>query len=280
MRPSVGGKTKGAPADGQTSRAGFADSTVDERRGLSSTWPLPYPPCAAAGGATPPGVRFGVDSARRSVDKTGRFASTGRFWRPERAGLMRIEAVTTASCVHALAPLVSDRRMELHVDIDKLITRLAGALRQREERLLKELVERVIEHLDRTPSRSGVPTINERAEIMGIQLHALYPVSFVADRWDVSADNVRKKSEEQLPRADWKGGEIRYRGAHILQYEGVDLQEQLHKSSSQLEAERGSRSSEAQESNGRSSPPGEENDDGRPYNSELPALSDEDSSPD
>jgi hypothetical protein len=170
--------------------------------------------------------------------------------------------------------------MELQIDTEKLFRQLADALRQREERVLSKLVTKIIEELGTTSDRRSAVDQRGDIEVKGIELHALYSVSFVAERWNVSPDNVRKKSEEELPRSDWKGGEIRYRGIDILRYEGVDVEEYLDGSSSQLRDPRGSRSPEAPQSKGRSSRPNKGSEDERPYNGDLPALSDEESSPD
>lgn len=170
--------------------------------------------------------------------------------------------------------------MKLHVETNDLARRIADALLEHEERLQSELVARIARELETTPTASHAFSQSGDIEIKGIQLHALYSVSFVAERWNVSPDNVRKKSEEELPRSDWKGGEIRYRGIEILRYEGVDVEEHLDGSSSQLRDPRGSGSPEAPQSKGRSSRPNKGSEDERPYNGDLPALSDEESSPD
>lgn len=169
--------------------------------------------------------------------------------------------------------------MELQIDIENLVRRLADALRQREERLLSELAARIIEEIGPTSDSMSAIGQNGDSEIMGIVPHKLYPVSFVAERWDVSADNVRKKSDEELPRSDWNGGEIRYRGIDILRYEGVEIDEHLDGSPSRARDSRGSRSPEIPQAKGRPSLPNGESGDERPYNGDLPALCDEESSP-
>ncbi len=63
----------------------------------------------------------------------------------------------------------------------------------------------------------------EHGEILGIDPHALYSVKFLAERWEVSPDTIYRRSDEKLPRADWHGTGVRYRGIDILRYEGVDL---------------------------------------------------------
>jgi len=170
--------------------------------------------------------------------------------------------------------------MELHVEIDALVSRIADALRRHEERLLSELMARISKQLGAPSGSVAVTGHSEDTVIKGIQLHALYSVSFVADRWNVSADNVRKKSDEELPRSDWKGGEIRYRGIDILRYEGVDIKEHFDGSPARMRSDRASQSPEPLQSDGRPSFHAEENGDGRPYSSDLPALSDEPTSPD
>jgi hypothetical protein len=170
--------------------------------------------------------------------------------------------------------------MELHVEIDALVRRIAEALQEHEERLLSQFVTRVARELRKTPATSTAIGDSDDPEILGIKVHGLYPVSFVADRWDVSEDNVRKKSQGELPRSDWEGGEIRYRGIDILRYEGVDVEDHLDGSSARMKNDRASQSSEPLLSDGRPSFCAEENGDGRPYSSDLPALSDEPTSPD
>jgi len=163
--------------------------------------------------------------------------------------------------------------MELHVEIDALVSRIADALRRHEERLLSELMARISKQLGAPSGSTAVTGQSEDIVIKGIQLHALYSVSFVADRWDVSDDNVRKKSDEELPRSDWKGGEIRYRGIDILRYEGVDVEEHLDNSSPELEEE--AQSPELRQLEDHPRREGDGNGNGRPYSSDLPALSDD-----
>lgn len=169
--------------------------------------------------------------------------------------------------------------MKLDIDEEKLVERLADMLVQHEERLLSEVVQRIEEK--RPVAREAVAGVRESsAEIMGIRLHALYPVTFLAARWDVTEDNVRKKSESELPRSDWKGGEIRYRGIDILRYEGVDLEAHMSDSSTRPETELTPEFPGSRQSYRRPSRSDEESKNGRPYNSELPTLSDENSPPD
>lgn len=58
--------------------------------------------------------------------------------------------------------------------------------------------------------------------VRGLDPNALYSVSSVADRWDVSTDFVRNLDEATLPRAAWPGNDIRYRGVDVLRAEGID----------------------------------------------------------
>jgi hypothetical protein len=175
--------------------------------------------------------------------------------------------------------------MKIHIDTDELVMRFADALRQHENQLLSKLIDGIVRKLRANPvtplagPRNSGPR-NAGPKIMGIQLYALYPVSFVANRWEVSPDNVRKKSDVELPRSSWKGGEIRYRGIDILRYEGVDVEQHLAEAPSQLEEKHANRSTEPPHSNGRSSPPVDENGNDRPYHTDLPDLSGDSSSPD
>ena len=170
--------------------------------------------------------------------------------------------------------------MELHVETDKLANRIAEALRDHEEKLLSELAERIGRKLKATPDTSSGIGLECNHEIMGIEPHGLYPVSFLAERWDVSEDNVRKKPEVELPRSDWKGGEIRDRGIDVLRYEGINVEEHMSESPARLETELATEFPESRQSNRRPSRYDEENRNGRPYHDDLPALSDEDSSRD
>lgn len=176
------------------------------------------------------------------------------------------------------SPLLSFTQMTIDVDAQELIEKLTRALRSREEQFLSRLTERVLREL-RASSIAGAPGAgDEDAEIRGIQLHRLYPVSFLAERWDVTADHVRKRSEKELPRANWKGGEIRYRGIHILRYEGVDVAR--HADESAAEADDLPKSSSTQgpelsKSSPRSESSALSDDDGdsRIYSRDLPSLS-------
>lgn len=218
----------------------------------------------------------GMDAVARRVDKILGSASMGSPRHLKRRVFLRI----VPAQLQNRFTLASDLGMKLHVETDDLARRIADTLLKHEERLLSELVARITRELKTNPTTSHVGGQSGDTEIEGIVPHRLYPVSFVAERWNVSPDNVRKKSEEELPRSDWKGGEIRYRGIEILRYEGVDIEEHLDGSSSQLRDPRGSQSPEAPQSKGRSSCPNEGSEDERPYNGDLPALSDEESSSD
>jgi hypothetical protein len=168
--------------------------------------------------------------------------------------------------------------MKLDIDEEKLVERLADLLVQHEERLLSEVVRRIDENRP-AASESVAGARESNPEIMGIRLHALYPVTFLADRWDVTEDNVRKKPESELPRSDWNGGEIRYRGIDILRYEGVDVEKHMSESPARLENELAPELPEFWRSNERPARPDKGSGDERPYNGDLPALSDEESSP-
>lgn len=168
--------------------------------------------------------------------------------------------------------------MEIRVDINELARRIADELRDHEERLLSELMVRITKKFGATSGSPAGVEMSGDTEIMGIKPDMLYSVSFVADRWNVSADNVRKKSEEDLPRSDWKGGEIRYRGTDILRYEGVDVEEHLDGASPELDEK--AQFPEQRQSGDHSRGAGEVNGNGRPYKSDLPALSDEGTSTD
>lgn len=178
---------------------------------------------------------------------------------------------------HDRFELAADPGMKLHVETEDLARRIAEALREHEERLLSELTARIARELTATPNTSAGIGLSDDPKIMGIEPHGLYPVSFVADRWDVSEDNVRKKPEVELPRSDWRGGEIRYRGVDILRYEGVDVEAHVDELPFQRESERAEQSPEPPQSNGGHSPTTTQTGNGRPYNSELPSLSDEES---
>ena len=90
------------------------------------------------------------------------------------------------------------------------------------DRLAEQLVDRLPDLLlDRNVQRAP-----DDDEILGIDPHCLYSVRFVADRWNVSTDTVYRLSDEELPRAEWQGSGVRFRGAAILEYEGVDVYSQ------------------------------------------------------
>ena len=255
---------------------GLAGSRVDETAVFSSTSAGPHTDCARTEGRDCLWVIHTVDAAAGRVDKTASNASTRPPRGPERRFLWRVGPARS----DYILVLNSRLLMELHVEIDALVSRIADALRRHEERLLSELMARISKQLGAPSGSTAVTGQSEDIVIRGIQLHALYSVSFVADRWNVSDDNVRKKSDEELPRSDWKGGEIRYRGIDILRYEGVDIGEHFDGSPARMRSDRASQSPEPLQSDGRPYFHAEENGDGRPYSSDLPALSDEPTSPD
>ena len=255
---------------------GLAGSRVDETAVFSSTSTGPHIDCARAEGRGCLWVIHTVDATAGRVDKAASNASTGLPLGPERRFLW---GVGPARSDHIIV-LNSLLPMELHVETDELVRRIAEALQEHEERLLSQFVARVARELRKTPATSTAIGHSDDPEILGIKVHGLYPVSFVADRWDVSEDNVRKKSQGELPRSDWEGGEIRYRGIDILRYEGVDVEDHLDGSPARMKNDRASQSAEPLLSDGRPSFCAEENGDGRPYSNDLPALSDEPTSPD
>ena len=217
-----------------------------------------------------------MDTAASSVDETPGIASTRPPLRSERRAILRIVPARS----HDILALATALQMELHVETDDLAGRIADALRDHEEKLLSELAARIARKLGTRRDTSPGIGLHNDPEIMGIEPHKLYPVSFLAERWDVSEDNVRKKPQVELPRSGWKGGEIRYRGIDILRYEGVEVEEHITEPSSQLDGERAGLSPEGGQLNGQTSPTTTENGNGRPYQSDLPNLSDEPSSTD
>lgn len=255
---------------------GLPGCRVDGARIFSSTSAGPHPDSARAEGRDCRRVIHAVDAEAGRVDQHPGNASTGPPQRGERHPFLRIPPAQSKS-FFALAFLLP---MELHVETDELARRIADELRPHEERFLSDLVARVARELGKTPDTSALIGHSEDPEVMGIKVHGLYPVSFVADRWDVSEDNVRKKPQVELPRSGWKGGEIRYRGIDILRYEGVDVEEHLDEPSSLPEDGEVGRVTEPPQSHDRGSTPSEEDGDGHPYSDDLPALSNEDSSPD
>lgn len=212
------------------------------------------------------------------MDTSPEFVSTRRKIRLERGLRARIEASLAAR--HALSTIPSGpaASMEVHLDTDQLASQIAEALLQHKEQLLSVLSKKVTRKLE-SAAGGPAPSANEEAQkVRGIHPHRLYSVSFVAERWNVSPDNVRKKSEEELPRSGWKGGEIRYRGIDILRYEGVDvsglLADNPHETENLPKAEerpvvpqpnQGSSPSEGQAD-------GDAGADGRPYRTDLPDL--------
>lgn len=168
--------------------------------------------------------------------------------------------------------------MTIDFDAQELIEKLTRALRSREEQLLSRLTERVLSEL-RSGSIAGAPGAgDEDAEIRGIQLPRLYPVFFVAERWDVTADHLHKRSDKELLRANWKGGEIRYRGIHILRHEGARVERHAGESATEaddLQKSSSSQGPEVSESSPRSksSAPSDDDGDSRIYSRDLPSLS-------
>ena len=61
--------------------------------------------------------------------------------------------------------------------------------------------------------------------VRGLDPHALYSRKTLAERWDSSTETVRRIPAAELPEASWGGGQVRYRGADVLRYEGVSESE-------------------------------------------------------
>ncbi len=89
---------------------------------------------------------------------------------------------------------------------------------------LDRLSDRLAEHIrDKLPDWRPLVSDPEDGEILGIDPHRLYSAQALAERWDISADTVYRIGDNQLPRADWQGSGVRYRGVDILHYEGITL---------------------------------------------------------
>lgn len=147
--------------------------------------------------------------------------------------------------------------MGVHVHIDGLDEELAAAV---VERILDELPDRLAGALQQ--DQPEPPDAGEA--ILGVRPYKLYPVAWVAERWEVSKDYVRKMPGEDLPRAPWHGGEIRYRGLDILRYEGVDVEHLLPANVHALQ-------STEEHTSPRSSAPSDRSP-SRPYQKSLPPL--------
>lgn len=89
--------------------------------------------------------------------------------------------------------------------------------------LLSEVVERALE--DARPARARAETPTGAPTVRGLDPHALYSRSTVAERWDCSIDTVRKTSD--LAETEWPGKQTRYRGVDVLRAEGVPESEIL-----------------------------------------------------
>jgi hypothetical protein len=89
---------------------------------------------------------------------------------------------------------------------------------------IDELADRLADRLDEKAPGLTRPEIETADTICGIDPHALYSVAFLEERWDVSESTVRRLDERgELPRVDWEGRGVRFRGIDILRYEGVDV---------------------------------------------------------
>lgn len=93
--------------------------------------------------------------------------------------------------------------------------------------LFDALLERRLDELEiKAKSSAPVPLGGVAVRrVQGIDPHALITTSALAERWGMEADSIRRIDEEALPRAPWKGGGIRYRGADVLRFEGVSEEE-------------------------------------------------------
>ena len=89
---------------------------------------------------------------------------------------------------------------------------------------IDELADRLADRLDEKAPGLTRPELEPGNTICGIDPHALYSVAFLAERWDVSESTVRRLDERgELPRVEWGGRGVRFRGIDILRYEGVDV---------------------------------------------------------
>ena len=103
-----------------------------------------------------------------------------------------------------------------------LVDLIADTIIERQQEALREAVAEAL--ADALPRREQTSA----GEIYGIDPHKLYTVAFVADRLSYDEAYVRSISagvEPRLPRADWQGGDIRFRGVDILRYMGVPEEE-------------------------------------------------------
>ena len=90
---------------------------------------------------------------------------------------------------------------------------------------IDELADRLADRLDERAPNLTRPELEPGDTICGVDPHALYSVSFLEDRWDVSESTVRRLDERgELPRVEWEGRGVRFRGIDILRYEGVDVE--------------------------------------------------------
>lgn len=139
--------------------------------------------------------------------------------------------------------------------------------------VLPDLMEETIEQIDVSqPDRNQRPKENGALQIKGIDPHKLYPVSFLEERWDYSKSAVYRIPDVELPRVEWNGGEIRYRGREILEYEGVDVGSRLNEPQSVSEDDSSDRSPKRSKTNGHKRSTSGEETDGRPYEDDLPEL--------
>lgn len=155
--------------------------------------------------------------------------------------------------------------MGLTLEIDGIEDDLAAAVAER-------VIEALPAELAGLLQQSGEAPAGD--EILGVAPFKLYPVAYLAERWDVSKNFIRRLPQDELPRADWHGREIRYRGLDILRYEGVDVSHLLPANVHSLQDRSGAAPSPPQPN-----PQGDSNQrdssdvaPSRPYNRRLPEL--------
>lgn len=139
--------------------------------------------------------------------------------------------------------------------------------------VLPDLLKETIEQIDVSqPDPRQYPQQNNAREIAGIDPHKLYPTSFLEQRWEYSKSAVYRIPEVELPRVDWNGGEIRFRGKDILEYEGIDVGSRLRERPSGSKDSSSDRSPKRSNANGHKTSATGGDSDGRPYEGNLPEL--------
>lgn len=107
----------------------------------------------------------------------------------------------------------------------------------------------------------GLVASNASTEVHGLDVHALYDVATIAERWKVSDTTVRRAIQNgDLQQADWHGTGIRVRGLAILRYEGVPVDNAPSAPSGDSAAHTPP------------DPPTPSGDNARPYRDDLPSL--------